>query len=298
MDQIRVEQESLPKKDRYKIGTILKAIGLKKATYHDERKRIRNYVDKYKDVKAEILKITENGKWRGRLTYGYRRVQDELVKLDIHLADAVVRRLMNELGVQVSLYNRHRNGKYSSYKGTVGKIAPNVLHQQFNETVPLKVLHTDVTQVRLADSKWAYISAITDEASKEVLAFQISNSPNSKLILDTLNELITVIPKGVQPTIHSDQGWHYQLNYYIDELSNKGFSQSMSRKGNCLDNAPIESFFHIFKTECLNGFPPCKDIKEFKKIAMEYVDWFNNRRISRKTKGMTPCEYREHALAA
>lgn len=298
MDQIRVEQESLPKKDRYKIGTILKAIGLKKATYHDERKRIRNYVDKYKDVKAEILKITENGKWRGRLTYGYRRVQDELVKLDIHLADAVVRRLMNELGVQVSLYNRHRNGKYSSYKGTVGKIAPNVLHQQFNETVPLKVLHTDVTQVRLADSKWAYISAITDEASKEVLAFQISNSPNSKLILDTLNELIAVIPKGVQPTIHSDQGWHYQLNYYIDELSNKGFSQSMSRKGNCLDNAPIESFFHIFKTECLNGFPPCKDIKEFKKIAMEYVDWFNNRRISRKTKGMTPCEYREHTLAA
>lgn len=298
MDQIRVEQESLPKKDRYKIGTILKAIGLKKATYHDERKRIRNYVDKYKDVKAEILKITENGKWRGRLTYGYRRVQDELVKLDIHLADAVVRRLMNELGVQVSLYNRHRNGKYSSYKGTVGKIAPNVLHQQFNETVPLKVLHTDVTQVRLADSKWAYISAITDEASKEVLAFQISNSPNSKLILDTLNELIAVIPKEVQPTIHSDQGWHYQLNYYIDELSNKGFSQSMSRKGNCLDNAPIESFFHIFKTECLNGFPPCKDIKEFKKIAMEYVDWFNNRRISRKTKGMTPCEYREHALAA
>lgn len=298
MDQIRVEQESLPQKDRYKIGTILKAIGLKKATYHDERKRIRNYVDKYKDVKAEILKITENGKWRGRLTYGYRRVQDELVKLDIHLADAVVRRLMNELGVQVSLYNRHRNGKYSSYKGTVGKIAPNVLHQQFNETVPLKVLHTDVTQVRLADSKWAYISAITDEASKEVLAFQISNSPNSKLILDTLNELIAVIPKGVQPTIHSDQGWHYQLNYYIDELSNKGFSPSMSRKGNCLDNAPIESFFHIFKTECLNGFPPCKDIKEFKKIAMEYVDWFNNRRISRKTKGMTPCEYREHALAA
>ena len=209
-----------------------------------------------------------------------------------------MRRLMNELGVQVSLYNRHRNGKYSSYKGTVGKIAPNVLHQQFNETVPLKVLHTDVTQVRLADSKWAYISAITDEASKEVLAFQISNSPNSKLILDTLNELIAVIPKGVQPTIHSDQGWHHQLNYYIDELSNKGFSQSMSRKGNCLDNAPIESFFHIFKTECLNGFPPCKDIKEFKKIAMEYVDWFNNRRISRKTKGMTPCEYREHALAA
>lgn len=298
MDQIRVEQESLPKKDRYKIGEILKAIGLKKATYHDERKRVKNYVDKYKDVKKEILKITENGKCRGRLTYGYRRVQYELKKLDIHLADAVVRRLMDELGVQVSLYNRHRNGKYSSYKGTVGKIAPNVLHQQFNETVPLTILHTDVTQVRLADSKWAYISAITDEASKEVLAFQVSNSPNSELIMNTLNELIAVIPEGVKPTIHSDQGWHYQLNYYINKISEEKFSQSMSRKGNCLDNAPIESFFHLFKTECLNGFPPCDDIEEFKRISLEYVDWFNNRRISRKTKGMTPCEYREHALAA
>jgi len=102
----------------------------------------------------------------------------------------------------------------------------------------------------------------------------------------------------MQATIHSDQGWHYQLNYYIDKLSEKGFSQSMSRKGNCLYNAPIESFFHLFKTECLNGFPLCNNIEEFKKISMEHVAWFNNQRISRKTKGMTPIEYRKHALAA
>ncbi|WP_223321945.1 IS3 family transposase, partial [Leuconostoc mesenteroides] len=63
-----------------------------------------------------------------------------------------------------------------------------------------------------------------------------------------------------------------------------------------LDNAPIESFFHLLKTECLNGFPQCKDIGEFKEITKNYVDWFNDRRISQKTKGMTPCEYREHAL--
>ncbi|WP_455550420.1 IS3 family transposase [Companilactobacillus alimentarius] len=295
---MRVEQESLPKAERYKIGDILKAIGLKKATYHDERKRIKNHVDKYKDIKTEILKITESGKCRGRLTYGYRRVQEGLIKLDIHIADAVARRLMNELNVQVNLYNRHKNGKYSSYKGTVGKVAHNILHQQFNETEPFKVLHTDVTQVRLRDNEWAYVSAITDEASKEVLAFQVSNSPNSKLIMDTLNELTTVIPKGSNPVIHSDQGWHYQLNYYTDRLSEDGFIQSMSRKGNCLDNAPIESFFHLFKTECLNGFPPCKDMKEFRKLSKEYVDWFNNRRISRKTKGMTPREYREHVLSA
>jgi len=208
-----------------------------------------------------------------------------------------VRRLMDELNVQVSLYNRHRNGRYSSYKGTVGKVARNVLHQHSNKTVAFKVLHTDVTLVRLADTKWAYLSAITDEASKEVLAFQVNNSPNSKLIMDTLDELTENIPEGIKPIIHSDQGWHYQLNYYTDKLSEKKFIQSMSRKGSCLDNAPIESFFHLLKTECLNGFPQCKDIGEFKKITKNYVDWFNNRRISQKTKGTTPYEYREHALA-
>ena len=88
------------------------------------------------------------------------------------------------------------------------------------------------------------------------------------------------------------------FEYHVDQLqyklSEKKFIQSMSRKGNCLDNAPIESFFHLLKTECLNGFPQCKDIGEFKEITKNYVDWFNNRRISQK---MTPCEYREHALA-
>ncbi|WP_257616262.1 IS3 family transposase [Lactobacillus helveticus] len=86
-------------------------------------------------MKVEILKIAESGRYRGRLTYGYRRVQEELIKLDIHLSDAVVRRLMDELNVQVSFYNRHRNGRCSSYKGTVGKVARNVLHQHFNDSL-------------------------------------------------------------------------------------------------------------------------------------------------------------------
>lgn len=232
------------------------------------------------------------------MTYGYRRIQTKLFKQNIHLADAVVRRLMDELGVQVSLYNRHKNGKYSSYKGTVGKIAPNILKQNFSQTKPYEVLHTDVTQVRLQDQSWAYISVITDEASKEVLAFQINDSPNRQLITATLNELITKLPANAKPLIHSDQGWHYQLTYYTKKLADNHFVQSMSRKGNCHDNAPVESFFHIYKTECLTGFPLCQNLEELEKISKEYVEWFNHQRISVKTKGMSPSEFRKHALAA
>ena len=156
---------------------------------------------------------------------------------------------MGELNVQVSLYNRHCNGKYASYHGTVGKIAANKLNQEFNAHQPYQVIHTDVTQVRLANHQWAYISVMTDEAIQEILAFQLSTSPNKELIMRTLEELIDNFPDGVQPIIHSDQGWHYQLAYYTQKLADYHFVQSMSRKGNCLDNAPIESFWGILKNE-------------------------------------------------
>ena len=103
----------------------------------------------------------------------------------------------------------------------------------------------------------------------------------------TLKELISNLPDDIQPIIHSDQGWHYQLAYYTQKLADHQFIQSMSRKGNCLDNAPVESFFHLFKTELLAGFPPCKDITELTEHSQKYVQYFNNVRTTLKTKGMT-----------
>ncbi|MEY8441240.1 transposase [Lactobacillaceae bacterium 24-114] len=151
MDQIREDQSSLPKKHRYKIGDILKEIELPKATYHNERKRIANYHDKYAKVKKVSLQIAKHGQVRGRWTYGYRRVSQKLQAMGIHLADMTINKLMAELGVQVTLFNRHRNGKSSSYKGKVGKIANNLLKQQFNATIPYQLLHTDASQVCLAN---------------------------------------------------------------------------------------------------------------------------------------------------
>ena len=115
--------------------------------------------------------------------------------------------------------------------------------------------------------------------------------------MNTLNELLDHLPDDAQPIIHSDQGWHYQLKYYTKKLKDHHFIQSMSRKGNCHDNAPIESFFHLYKTELLQGLPPCNNITELRKLSLTYIDQFNNERISLKTKGMTPVGYRNHALA-
>lgn len=298
MDQIRAEQSQRPKEQRFSTGEILRTIKLPKATYYDERQRITHPSNKYARVKQAILRIVEEGRVRGRLTDGYRRVKVKPEKLGIHLADATVESLMRQLGVQVSMYNRHCNHQYHSYKDHVGTTADNLLDQTFDETAPYPVIHTDVSQIKLANNQWAYISVMIDEASKEVLAFQVSDHPNRLLIMNTLEQLEDQLPANATPIIHSDQGWHYQLPYYVQQLKNHYFVQSMSRKGNCLDNAPVESFFHLFKTELLNGLPPCKNLAEFKQIATQYVYCFNHERISLKTKGMTPIEYRNHALAA
>lgn len=246
MDQIRVDQQNLPKKERYGIGELLKTIDLKRPTYYDERKRIINKNDKYADVKVVIKEIAEKGKWRGSYAYGYRRIMPLLEKAGYHMAEATLRRLMNELGVQPAMYNRRKNNHYSSYKGTVGKVADNLLNQTFDATSPFTVLHTDVSQVRLGDSTWAYMSVILDQATKEVLAASVSQSPNKLLIMDTLNQLEDNLPNNFNPIIHSDQGWHCQLEYYREKINSLGLIQSISRKGNCLDNAPNGKLFLSF----------------------------------------------------
>lgn len=200
------------------------------------------------------------------------------------------------MGLKVSIYSKHTS-KYSSYKGKVGKIAPNVLNQNFDAKQPLTVFHTDVTQIRLYNGNWGYISAITDEASKEVIAAIVSSSPNKVMIRDTLDKLESQLSTDSEPILHSDQGWQYQIPYYQMRLKKMGIKQSMSRKGNCHDNAPIESFFNLLKRECLNRYK-INDLAQLRKMVRNYVKWFNNERISMNKNGLTPVEYRNQAMVA
>lgn len=298
MTEIRAYQKTLPKERHYKIGDLLARIDLKRSSYYDECERMKNPYDKYVNVKKLIMEIAQNYVVRDRYTAGYRRIQKKLDQRNAHLAGETVRKLMAQLKVQVAIYNQNRNGKYSSYRGTVGKTAKNLLERKFDETQPYKVIHTDITQTQLANQQKVYISVMVDEGTKEVLACQISDHPNRKLITDTLDELLQNLPDNARPIIHSDQGWHYQLPYYTQKLADYHFTQSMSRKANCLDNAPVESFFHLLKTELLNGRPLVRNIEEFKRLVNGYIMFFNNIRISLKTNGLSPVEYRDQQLAA
>ncbi|OAU38404.1 integrase, partial [Lacticaseibacillus rhamnosus] len=165
---------------------------------------------------------------------------------------------------------------------------------QFDAEEPFTVLHTDITQVRLLDHSWGYISAIIDEASREVITVIVRNSANKEQLHLTLDDLAKKLPTGVTPIVHSDQGWQYQTREYQSRVHAMGIIPSMSRKGNCHDNAPMESFFNLLKRERLNR-QPIKDLEELKQIVNRYVTWFNHDRISLNKNGLTPIEYRNQA---
>lgn len=270
-------------RSQYDLKELLESLHLARATYYDRLKR-DNKPDKYAEVKAFIKQCFYDSKE----TYGYRRVHDE--------AEETIRRLMSDMGLKCVIYSKHTS-KYHSYKGNVGLIAPNVLKQKFEATQPLTVFHTDVTQVRLYNGEWGYISSITDEASREVIATIVSSTPNKALIQASLDELENHLKDGITPILHSDQGWQYQMTDYQQHLKDMNITQSMSRKGNCHDNAPIESFFSLMKRECLNRYQ-INTRSDLRKLVNDYVDWFNNVRISRNKNGLTPVEYRERAMVA
>ncbi|WP_156127031.1 IS3 family transposase, partial [Paucilactobacillus wasatchensis] len=170
-------------RSQYNFQELLSRLKLPKATYYDRLKR-----EKKPDKYAELKKFIKNLYYKENETYGYRRIHHEAVKHGFPYAEETIRRIMSAMGLKVSIYSKHTS-KYSSYKGKVGKIAPNVLNQNFDAKQPLTVFHTDVTQIRLYNGNWGYISAITDEASKEVIAAIVSSSPNKVMIRDTLDKL-------------------------------------------------------------------------------------------------------------
>ncbi|GAF42060.1 transposase IS150 IS3 family protein [Agrilactobacillus composti DSM 18527 = JCM 14202] len=278
-------------RSHYSLQELLSALKLPRSTYYDRLKRDKK-PDKYAKVKAFIKKLY----YKEHETYGYRRIHDEAVKQGFLYAEETIRRLMSDMGLKVSIYSKH-TAQYHSYKGKVGIVAPNILKQQFKAKKPLTTMHTDVTQVRLYNGEWGYVSAITDEASREVLVAIVSSSPNKALIQASLDELKKHLKAGLRPILHSDQGWQYQMSAYRARLKQLHIRQSMSRKGNCHDNAPIESFFNLMKRECLNRYQ-IDDINALRQLVNNYVQWFNNERISRNKNGLTPVEYRNQAMVA
>ena len=240
--------------------------------------------DKYRVEKREITDIFEQNKKR----YGYRRITSILRQKGYVINHKTVLKLMKTL----NLAAKRRRSKYKSYKGEVGKIAPNILKRDFKADKPFEKLTTDVTEFAVCDEK-IYLSPIMDLYNREIISYSISKSPNFWQTREMLNGLFEKLPENARPVLHSDQGWQYQMKEYQRLLAEHNITQSMSRKGNCLDNSSMENFFGRLKTEMFFG-EKFQTTDEFIRCLEEYLWYYNNERISLKLKGMSPVQYRTH----
>ncbi len=249
--------------------------------YHEKKNQL---TDKYDSIKKSIKKIYEHH--RGR--YGYRRITLELKKVGIIINHKTVLRLMKQLGLKSLI----RVKKYKSYKGQEGKIAPNLLNRNFNAIRPNQKWATDVTEFNVSGRK-LYLSPVIDLFNGEIISYELSERPNFIQIVKMLKKSFKRLQPKPDIILHSDQGWQYQMNQYQSLLAENGITQSMSRKGNCLDNAIIENFFGTLKSE-LYYINKYKSVQQLKSAIEEYINYYNNDRIKLNLKGMSPIQYRAH----
>ena len=238
--------------------------------------------DGYDDLREKIKAIYDENHGR----YGYRRICFALKNDGIIVNHKTVQKLMGQLGIKARCKKRH----YHSYKGEVGRIAPNILERDFRAESPNQKWATDVTQVCINGRK-LYLSPILDMFNGEVISYSTSSSPDMRMVTAMLRKAFKKHHDTDGLVLHSDQGWHYQHIMYQNMLKDHRIIQSMSRKGNCLDNAMMENFFALMKNELLyvNHF---ESIEEFERELKKYIWWYNNNRIKLRLKGMSPAIFR------
>ncbi|MDU1429343.1 MAG: IS3 family transposase [Enterococcus faecalis] len=269
----------------FSLDILLKIIKLARSTYYYHLKQL-DQSDKDYDIKAEIQSIYTEHKGN----YGYRRMTLELRNRGFVVNHKKVQRLMKVLGLTARI---RRKRKYSSYQGEVGKKADNLIQRQFEATKPMQKCYTDVTEFAIpASTQKLYLSPVLDGFNSEIIAYNLSTSPNLEQVKAMLDQAFG--EEHYENTIlHSDQGWQYQHDSYHRFLESKGIQASMSRKGNSPDNGMMESFFGILKSEMFYGYEKSfQSLKQLEQAIVDYIDYYNNKRIKVKLKGLSPVQYR------
>lgn len=278
---------------------MLAIVDLPKSTYGYWQKRFdRENPDE--EIEKEMQSIRAQHK-----DFGYRRMHQELKNRGYKINKKKVQRLVQKLGLQVTSFTR-KSRKYNSYNGKVGKVAPNRINRRFRTCIPHQKITTDTTEFKyyVVDEKGRmnikklYLDPFMDMYNSEIISFSISKQPSAQNVMNALNEAISVTSDcRYRRTFHSDQGWAYQMKAYSHTLKENKIFQSMSRKGNCHDNSVMENFFGILKQEMYYG-NVFYSYQELETAIVNYIKYYNEKRIKQKLGWLSPVNYRISYLAA
>ncbi|MGC6232996.1 IS3 family transposase [Hafnia paralvei] len=261
---------------------MLEASQLARSTFywqssHSERR------DKHALIKTKIADIFTQSQER----YGSRKIVSALSKQAVNMTAKTVLKLMREIGIRCKIKGK----RYPSYvKGKGRHTAQNLMARDFSAAHPNEKWVTDVTEFKVAKQK-LFFSPVMDLFNREIITWTVNTSPTYSLVQTMLRQALTQLPEGKKVILHSDQGWHYRMDDYVQQLKERGVIQSMSRKGNCYDNAVIESFFGTLKNEFFRR-EKFNSVEELVAGLKKYVDWYNHVRIKPALKGLSPVEYR------
>lgn len=269
------------------MSDLLKSAVLARSSFYYHRAKLWGK-DKYAELKQRITTLYHKHKGR----YGYRRITVALKQLGVHHNHKLIAKIMKQLNLSAKI----RRQKYRSYKGQQGKIAKNHLKRRFKAAKPCKRWLTDITEFKVGDDK-LYLSPILDCYNNEIVSYTLSRRPTYDLVSRMLSQALdrTTASRHKKLMLHSDQGWHYQMKQFRETLKKHQIKQSMSRKGNCLDNALMEGFFGTLKCETIYIEKP-KTIEALEQQIHEYIDYYNHDRIQLKLKGLSPVKYRTQSL--
>lgn len=266
---------------------LLRVAGLPRSTFYYQQQAL-HAEDKHAELKAKIRAIFKRHKGR----YGYRRVTAELRQQGVVVNHKTIQRLM----IAMQLKSTVRPKRYRAFNGATSEIAPNRLERDFKAERPNERWVTDVTEFKVENRK-LYLSPVMDLYNREIVSYEIAEHPLPKMIESMLTKALDRLDQHERPLLHSDQGWQYRMPAFRQRLQRCGLVQSMSRKGNCLDNAAMESFFGTLKCE-LFYLSKFKSIQELKEALHEYIRYYNVDRIKLGLKGLSPVAFRLQGAAA
>lgn len=274
-------------RQQYALADLLAFAKLARSTFYYQLKACQAS-DKHQQLKDTIRSVFARHKGR----YGYRRITATIRQAGNSVNHKTVQRLMTVLGLKSLV----RPKRYRSFKGEIGQAAPHELQRKFTAAGANQKWVTDVTEFNVAGEK-LYLSPVMDLYNGEIVAFETARRPAFDLVSSMLKKALRKLAPADKPMLHSDQGWQYRMPAYRRILHERGLVQSMSRKGNCLDNAAMESFFAVLKSECfyLNKFD---SVDALQAELTSYIHYYNHDRIKLKLKGLSPVQYRTQALAA
>ena len=277
------------------VKELCKIAGVSRSGYYSWLSSKERRIQREEKDKADFSLILEAYNFRG-YSKGIRSIHMRLLHMDVLMNVKKIQRLMRKYNLVCPIRKANPYRRMAKAIRT-NAVAPNILNREFKKHGPRKVLLTDITYIPCC-GVFFYLSVIKDAYTAEVLAYVLSQSLELDFVLETINILTDKhgISLDTETLIHSDQGCHYTSNKFRKIISDIGIRQSMSRRGNCWDNAPQESLFGHMKDEIGHQISLAKSFEEAKTIINDWMDYYNNDRPQWDLTKLSPREFYDYSI--